>query len=209
MKSIFVYIAAAWSGFFIMCLELLGGRLLAPFFGTGVFVWGSIISVFMLSLSIGYLLGGKLSSVQTPTLRGLGILILAEATLAFPVVTFGDSALEALSYVIQDPRYGSMAGAVILFGMSSVASGMISPYAVRLLVVEVKDTGSLAGKLYFFSTMGSALGTLITSFYLVLILDINLIIYYAMFVSCIVGIALLVAYSVSRECNELRSVVKA
>ncbi len=35
-----LYFAAAWSGFFVMGVELLGGRLLAPYFGSSIFVWG-------------------------------------------------------------------------------------------------------------------------------------------------------------------------
>lgn len=189
MRSVFIYAAAAWSGFFIMCLELLGGRLLAPYFGSSV--WGGIITVFMLLLSVGYLLGGKLSTKAKPQLTILGVLILSEAILATPIILFGDSTLEWLSYVCPDPRYGSMLGAFILFGMSTVCSGMISPYAVRLLVSDVHKAGSSAGTLYFCSTIGSAAGTLITSFYLILLFEIFDIIKYAMMVSCTLGILLL------------------
>src|SRR5690606_8397669 len=55
-----VYTLAFVGGFCIMSLELLGGRVLAPYFGSSIYVWGSIITVFMLSLSFGYLLGGRL-----------------------------------------------------------------------------------------------------------------------------------------------------
>jgi len=57
-----IFIAAAWSGFFVMGIELLGGRLLSPFFGSSIFVWGGIITVFMACLSIGYLIGGRMST---------------------------------------------------------------------------------------------------------------------------------------------------
>jgi predicted membrane-bound spermidine synthase len=63
-----IHILAFCGGFVIMSMELLGGRILAPYFGSGVYVWGSIITVFMLSLSLGYLLGGRLS-VNNPSLQ--------------------------------------------------------------------------------------------------------------------------------------------
>ena len=53
---------------------------------------------------------------------------------------------------------------------------MISPYSVRLLVTDSKKSGQVAGILYFVSTLGSALGTIVTSFYLVLAFDVNTII---------------------------------
>ena len=58
MYRMHLYLIAGWSGFFVMALELLGGRLLAPYFGSSIYVWGAIITVFMLALSVGYLAGG-------------------------------------------------------------------------------------------------------------------------------------------------------
>lgn len=170
-----IYILAAWSGFFVMGVELLGGRILSPYFGSSIFVWGGIITVFMTCLSAGYLIGGVLSTVK-PSLSRLGVLIIVEAILSIPIVGFGDSMLEWLSLVVPDARYGSLLGAALLFGLPTVISGMISPYAVRLLISNIDKAGRAAGLLYFSSTIGSAAGTIITSFYLVLYFDINTII---------------------------------
>ena len=53
---------ACCSGWYIMELEILGGRILNIYFGSSIYVvWGSVIGVFLLSLSIGYILGGWLS----------------------------------------------------------------------------------------------------------------------------------------------------
>ena len=59
MRTALEYVIAGWSGFFVMAVELLGGRLLAPTFGSSIYVWGAIITVFMLALSLGYLAGGR------------------------------------------------------------------------------------------------------------------------------------------------------
>ncbi|OJI24463.1 hypothetical protein VVNSV5830_01638 [Vibrio vulnificus] len=74
---------------------------------------------------------------------------------------------------IEDPRYGSLVAAILLFFIPTVILGMISPYAVRLMVKNEQHSGQIAGRLYFVSTLGSALGTLATSFYLVLWWEIN------------------------------------
>ena len=71
------------SGFIIMSVELLGGRILAPYFGSSIYVWGSIISIFMVSLSIGYLTGGRLS-VNNPLLGRYGLLFVAAAVALIP-----------------------------------------------------------------------------------------------------------------------------
>lgn len=184
-----VYATAGWSGFFVMGIEMLGGRVLSPYFGTGIFVWGGIISVFMLCLSAGYLWGGHLS-LRDPTLSGLLKILGFAALSALPIVAVGGETLEHLSYWIPDPRYGSLVGAFVLFGAPSVLSGMVSPYAVRLLIDDVDRSGQSAGRLYFVSTLGSAAGTLVTSFYLVLYWDIDTILMSLIAGSCLWAVAL-------------------
>jgi hypothetical protein len=166
------FTVAAWSGFFVMSVELLSGRILAPHFGNSIYVWGGVITVFMLGLSFGYLAGGQFS-VRSPSLGRLAMLqILAAATLA-PVLVFGEPALDRLFEHIEDPRWGSIAACLMLFFIPTFVSGMVSPYAVRLLVNEARTSGRLSGLLFFFSTFGSAAGTLLTSFWLVLVLEID------------------------------------
>mgnify|MGYP006955213255 CR=1 FL=1 len=117
---------------------------------------------------------------------------LGEPLLALPIIGAGDVLLEALSAAVPDPRYGSLLGSLLLFGAPTVLSGMISPYAVRLLVSELSSSGLAAGRLYFVSTLGSATGTLLTSFYLVLYLEIHTILLCLMAVSALVGVSLMV-----------------
>lgn len=170
-----VHLLAFVGGFVIMSLELLGGRALAPWFGASVHVWGSVIAVFMLALSVGYLLGGRLSQ-RRPSLGKLGMAFLAAAALLYPLVHAAEPAMAWIFERIEDPRYGSLAAALALFGAPTVALGVISPYAVRLLVDAVETSGRVAGTLYFVSTLGSALGTLATSFYFVLWFETNTIV---------------------------------
>jgi MFS family permease len=160
------------SGFIIMSIELLGGRVLAPYFGSSIYVWGSIITVFMVALSFGYLIGGYLS-LQTPRLSKYGFFFLAAAISAIPTILFGDALMDWVFLRFEDPRYGSLLAATLLFFVPTVILGMIAPYSVRLLVEETHQSGRVAGGLYFISTLGSALGTLLTSFYFVLLFEIN------------------------------------
>src|SRR5689334_24922948 len=104
MRLLLSYLIAGWSGFFVMAVELLGGRLLAPSFGSSIYVWGAIITVFMLALSLGYLAGGRYS-LRTPSVRRLGIVVLAAAVTALPVIGFGGEALDRVAIAIPDPRF--------------------------------------------------------------------------------------------------------
>jgi hypothetical protein len=187
VQVVLAYVIAGWSGFFVMAVELLGGRLLAPSFGSGIYVWGAIITIFMLALSLGYLAGGRLSVAQPSARRLGGILVLAALT-AFPILLCGEAMLDWVAETIADPRGGSLVAAACLFFVPTFFSGMISPYAVRLLVSDRASSGKHAGQLYFVSTFGSAAGTLLTSFYLVLILEVNQILAALLPISFIIGL---------------------
>lgn len=167
-----IYVLAFTGGFVIMSLELLGGRVLAPYFGSSIYVWGSIITVFMLSLALGYLFGGKLS-LRRPSLTRFGVIFAVAAVLLYPLVYLAEPVMVRIFELIEDPRYGSLVAASFLFILPTVIMGMISPYSVRLLVASTHESGQVAGRLYFVSTMGSALGTLATSFYFVLWFEMN------------------------------------
>jgi len=186
MYRVLLYLVAGWSGFFVMTLELMGGRLLAPYFGSSIYVWGAIITVFMLALSFGYLLGGHWSRHQ-PSLARLGFLLWAAAAASTPIMLVGDKLLDALSARLFDPRAGSLCAALLLFMVPTVISGMVSPYAVRLLVADQRSAGLDAGRLYFVSTFGSAAGTLLTSFYLVLYFEVNQILWAMLVLSVAIG----------------------
>jgi len=186
-NNLFIYFLAFSSGFSIMCIELLAGRILAPFFGSSVHIWGSIITVFMLSLSFGYLLGGKLSTHSASLTRYGAIFIIAGLTL-LPIVTSSEWLMESIFLAVEDSRYGSLLASTALFFIPTIILGMLSPYSVRLLVKNSNESGQVAGKLYFVSTLGSAIGTIITSFYLVLWFDINTIVLSVSLVLSLLGI---------------------
>ena len=188
VHRLFIFLIAGWSGFFVMAIELLSGRILAPNFGNSIYVWGGIITVFMLALSVGYLLGGRLS-LYDPTLRRLALLLIGGALATVLVIFLADPVLDWVFDRVQDPRYGSLLSATLLFFIPTTVAGIISPYAIRLLVNESRLSGHFAGLLYFCSTFGSAAGTLLTSFYLVLYFEIHQILAGRTGISLLLGLA--------------------
>ena len=189
-QRLVVYLVAGWSGYYVMAIELLSGRILAPSFGNSIYVWGGIITVFMVALSVGYLAGGHLS-VFAPTQTKLAGLLLIAAAATLPIVLFGDAVLDWLFNRVHDPRYASLIASSTLFFVPTAVSGMVSPYAVRLLATSVRATGRSAGLLFFVSTFGSAAGTILTSFYMVLWFEVNQIFTGMIAVSALVGFAAL------------------
>lgn len=172
MNRIVVLTISCWSGFQFMGFEMLSGRILAPTFGSSIYVWGAIISVFMVALSVGYLIGGRLS-MRRPTIAKLCLIHAIAGALMLPVLVLEIPVLDSIFEITQDPRLGSLMACMVLFFAPAVVCGMVTPYAVRLLVDDARDAGFYAGLQYFFSTFASAAGTLLTSFYFVLIFEVD------------------------------------
>lgn len=154
------------SGFVVMALEILGSRLLAPTFGSSIFVWGSLIGVFLLSMAVGYFIGGRLS-LQNPSLAKLSLLVIAAAAIIMLIPLFYKPVCIRIDNLIPDERWGSLMATIAIFTLPLCLLGGVSPYAVRLASSSLESVGDAAGNLYAVSTFGSFLGTILTAFYLI------------------------------------------
>jgi predicted membrane-bound spermidine synthase len=154
------------AGAAVMILELTGSRLLAPYLGTSIFVWTSLIGIILACLSFGYWLGGRTAdrfprpSVLALMLLGAGLWMGLLSLLADRTIIFTMSALG-------DLRSSATVVSVFLFGVPSVLLGMVSPFAARLRIASVDRAGTTVGNLYALSTMGSILGTFLAGFVLI------------------------------------------
>ncbi len=182
------------SGFCIMTIEMLGVRILSPYFGGSLSVWGSIITIFMLALALGYLFGGRLST-HNPSAATFALFFIGAGAFSLPVILLADPIMRPIFLAIEDPRYGSLFAAIFLFFIPTSILGMISPYAVRLMVQHEEQSGQMAGLLYFVSTLGSAAGTLGTSFYFVLWFEVNQILWGTVAILILSGGLILAAYT--------------
>lgn len=154
------------TGAVIMALEILSSRMLAPHFGNSVYVWGSIISVFLASLSIGYYWGGRLAD-RFPSLPDLGRLVLIAAGFEVALLAAGSRPVAFFADLTGASPLGTLLTTTLLFGPASLLLGTVSPYAVRLAARELGDLGRTAGRLFALSTMGSLVGTLLCTFVLI------------------------------------------
>ena len=133
------------------------------------------------------------SSDLSPSLARLSALLGVAALTALPVLPLAGESLEQLALAVPDPRFGALAAASLLFFIPTFVSGMVSPYCVRLIVDDEASSGQRAGQLYFVSTFGSAAGTILTSFYLVLWFEVNAILLCLAAISVALSIAGLLA----------------
>jgi len=154
------------AGAALMAYEMVGSRLLAPYFGSSMYVWGSLIAVFLAALSIGYTVGGRLAD-RFPSAGALTLVLSSASVLVAVSVIVADPLQGWIIDVDLGARANSLVASVLLFGPASVLMGMVSPWAVRLRAGDLAKVGATAGALYGLSTAGSIVGTIAASFYLV------------------------------------------
>ena len=166
----YLLLTAVLCGALIMVIEVMGSRVIGPFFGVGLFVWTSLITVTLLALSVGYALGGVFSDRFKQPAYLFGIILLAGVlTLLVPVI-HGPVLKVCVSLGL---RGGAFASTAILFGPALLLLGCVSPYLVKLAAHELHNIGRVVGSLYALSTIGSTVGTVFTGFFLVAYLGVG------------------------------------
>jgi len=176
MVQLLLNVVVFVSGAVLMALEIVGSRVLAPYFGSSIFVWGSLISVVMTALSIGYYWGGWLSA-REPSYGKLLVLLVVPGVLIFFLPLLYPSVNEWIAGIDFGSRLNPLLSCTALFLLPGIFLGTISPYAIRLAATQLNTVGSTAGTLYAVSTCGSIFGTLLTAFYLIPALGVSNIIH--------------------------------
>ncbi|HEU4568188.1 MAG TPA: fused MFS/spermidine synthase [Marmoricola sp.] len=150
--------------------EIAAARLLAPWFGASTIVWANTIATVLVALSIGYALGGRAAD-RNPSMAGLSRIVLAAGVLLAVVPYAGDpflhASVDAFAHLSVGVFLGSLVGVGVLVAVPVLLLGMVSPYAVRLSVAELRDTGRTTGRLYAISTVGSLAGTFLAALLLI------------------------------------------
>lgn len=157
-----LYLTVFLTGASVMVIELLGTRMIAPFYGTSLYVWSSLISVTMIALAVGYFVGGRWADRAKRTGLSLIIALAAILTLLIPWLT-------RPILLATDPlglRGGAFVSALLLFFPSLTLLGMVGPFAIKLATLRLEGVGSSAGSIYAVSTVGSVIGTLLLGFFL-------------------------------------------
>lgn len=175
MNQIIIKFIVFICGAVVMSFEILGSRVLAPNFGSSVFVWGSLISVFLAGLSAGYYFGGGIAD-RNPSSKKLGLIIIVPGIflVAFPLYSAPISDLIFARDL--GVRLSPLIASMLLFFIPSVFLGAVSPYTAKLMICSLHTSGKTIGTLYALSTFGSIIGTLVTSFYLITISGVKMLI---------------------------------
>src|SRR5215210_4446766 len=150
--------------------EIAAARLMAPFFGDSTIVWANTIAIVLVALSVGYWFGGRMAD-RHPNLRGLCVLVVIASVLlalvpfvADPFLSLSVDAFDTLSVGV---FAGSLLAVLALVAIPVLMLGAVSPWAIRLKLHAIEDSGETAGRMYAISTVGSLLGTFLAALLLI------------------------------------------
>ncbi len=150
--------------------EIAAARLLAPYFGASTIIWANTIATILVALSAGYAIGGRLAD-KWPDLRALSAIVLVAGVLLAVVPFVADPFLrlsvKALGSLSVGAFLGSLAAVLVLVAVPVMLLGTVAPYANRLTVARVTETGRTTGSLYAISTIGSLAGTFLAALLLI------------------------------------------
>ncbi len=165
----FVLIAIVFiCGAGLMIMELVGSRILAPYVGTSLIVWTTLIGVILAALSFGYWIGGRYAD-RYPSSKHLGAIIILAGFFVFLALWIASFLPEINLVLINWLSLGGAAFCIscLLFVIPSILLGAVSPFALRLSLDETAHSGAIGGQLYAFSTLGSIVGTFLAGFVLI------------------------------------------
>jgi spermidine synthase/MFS family permease len=173
----------------VMVLEMAGSRVMAPYMGTSLVVWTSLIGIIMVSLTLGYWLGGIVAD-RRPEKKILYYIILAAALVTAIVGAIATPVLDALSEVVRNVYIASVIASAVLFAVPSVLLGMVSPFIVRLAMNNVISSGGTVGKFSALSSAGSIIGTFLGGFVLISFFSSGTILFMVAFVLALAALIL-------------------
>ncbi len=159
-------VASFSCGTCVMVLEMAGSRVVAPYMGTSLIVWTSLIGIVMASLSLGYWMGGVVSDrrpdpgLLARIIGGAALSTALLAVLAGPLLSF-------VARNVSNVYVGSVVAALCLFAVPSFLLGMVSPFIVRLAMHSLGSAGTTVGRFSALSSAGSILGTFLGGFVLI------------------------------------------
>lgn len=166
MRSAALHGAAFFSGFVTMALEMMIGRTFIPYFGGTIYTWGALIAVFLIGMTVGYVIGGRYVD-RHPHGRIVALLFFVSTFTILVMPFWGEAVINRILDNVYDLRYAALLAAVALACVPAALLAAVGPFCLRLLLDARTHSGTVSGRISALNTAGSILGTLGTSFYFI------------------------------------------
>ncbi|MFO7447220.1 MAG: fused MFS/spermidine synthase [Ignavibacteriaceae bacterium] len=164
MSKYFLYLIVFICGGSVLAIEILGTRIIGPFYGVSLFLWSALISITLIALSVGYMIGGRLAD-KKKSYNVLAFIIFLSGIITLLIPVFRNTVIQFTESM--ELRTAVLISSFILFFPPLTLLGMVSPYTIKLRTQSLDEIGTRAGDLYAISTIGSVIAALLTGFILI------------------------------------------
>ena len=171
MNRKYLFLLSFLEGSAVMACELIGAKMLAPYFGTSLYVWAAALGLTLGGLMTGYFTGGLLSRKYQNQPALLYWIMIAAGLFTVLMPFTSEWVMQAT--LIWPLQWGAVLSLLVFMFPPLVFMGMVSPVIINLLNTEVKEAGSSAGTVYAISTLGGILTTFLFGFYIIPQMGIN------------------------------------
>ena len=161
-KFWYLFLVLIVEGFSLMAVELSGAKLLAPFYGSSLYVWTAVLSITVFGLTLGYYSGGRLSE-KYPSEKLLALILAASALLVYAMPDSAPSIIQMTRAMSLIP--GICVASFLLLVPPMFCFGLVGPMVVRLMAQKMETLGNVAGTVYFTSTLGGIIATFAFGFF--------------------------------------------
>jgi spermidine synthase len=148
-----------------MAAELCGAKLLAPIFGSSLYVWASVMGITLAALAAGYFYGGKISSTSKDRTKTLFNILLLASCFLLLMPLLDNYLLASIARMAFMPAV--IISTVLILFPPIFLLGAASPLFISLQTKESSDSGKVSGTIYAVSTAGGIIATFLCGFYLI------------------------------------------
>jgi len=164
LKSNKLYLFAFIEGAFVASIELLGGKMLAPVYGSSLYIWTSVIGVTLLSLTLGYLAGGIWAIRRNIPDKLFFLFSLASiSACTMPLIAEGIF----MNFLEMNLFLSSILMTIVLLSTPLFCLGATSSLLIQLQQKGLDSAGRTAGRFYAASTLGGVLNTFLLGFLII------------------------------------------
>ena len=148
-----------------LVVEIVAGRMLAPYVGMSLYTWTAIIAVVLAGFSAGHWWGGRIAERPAPeALRRTGWALLAAALTTGAAVALLRLVADPVLAVAGHPVAGITALAAAVFFLPSLFAGIPAPVLAQIAVTGSDRSGPALGAMFASGAVGAIAGTLLAGF---------------------------------------------
>ncbi len=148
----------------VMAVELLSARMVAPYFGSSLYVWATVIGFTLLALAIGYFFGGVIADKYSGPNTLLWVLLTASV---FLMLVHVSASLLTIASANINPGAAVILVSMFLILPPLLFMGMVPTFLIRKVSATAESAGTSTGLVYAISSASGIVALPVFGFFII------------------------------------------